>query len=112
MSLDKLISSSLLLFVDQLTVAGGNWFYWLIISRMISDVRIRPGNNGSQHKHFHSLLIELGLEYPLLKKVIKLSISLYLGTTLVLELAIALASIPFIIYFFNGLPQELHHTSG
>ena len=106
MSVTKFISSSILLLMDQLVVAGGGWFYWLIISKLISTSELGQATTVFSVVTFITICTELGLEYPILKKAS--SQSPILGTTLVIQLASTLVSIPVIIYFFNGLSQELH----
>ena len=54
-------------------------------------------------------LTQLGLEYPLLKKS-STHQSQILGTVLVIELAITLASIPIVIYIVNNFYQQ--HLQG
>jgi O-antigen/teichoic acid export membrane protein len=107
MSINKFIGSSLLLFLDQSLVASGNWIYWLIISKITSTSEIGHATTVYSIVLLANTLTQLGLEYPLLRKS---SISAHrsgiIGTTLVIELAITLASIPVVIYAIGNLYQE------
>jgi O-antigen/teichoic acid export membrane protein len=105
----KLVGSSLLLFLDYLLVAVGGWLFWIVISRLASvdDVGIATT--------IYSLVItvatitQLGAEYPLLKKS-HLNRSIILGTGMVIQVAISLATIPIIILaidnMYEGALQE------
>jgi O-antigen/teichoic acid export membrane protein len=107
MSVHKFIGPSVLLFLDQTLVAAANWIYWLIISKFSSTSEIGQATTVYSLVLLATTLTQLGLEYPLLKKSsIYTHKSKILGTTLVIELALTLASVPIVIYVINNLYQH------
>src|SRR5205085_11413697 len=99
MSISKLISSSMLLFIDTLLVATTNWVYWLIISKISSTSDIGHATTLYNVILLATTLTQLGLEYPLLKKAsISSHRSQIFGTTFIIQLATTLVSVPFVIY--------------
>lgn len=107
MSVHKFIGPSVLLFLDQSLVAAGNWIYWLIISKFSLTSEIGQATTVYSLVLLATTLTQLGLEYPLLKKSsISTHKSKILGTTLVIELALTLASVPIVIYVINNLYQH------
>lgn len=90
------------LFLDQLVVAIGSWIYWIIILKFISSYEVGQATTVYSLVLLVSMFTQLGLEYPLLKKASN-ERSQILGTALVLELVISVASLPIIIYCINAL---------
>jgi O-antigen/teichoic acid export membrane protein len=98
----KLVGSSLLLFLDYLLVAIGGWLFWIVISRLASvhDVGIATT--------IYSLVItvatitQLGAEYPLLKKS-HVNKSIILGTGMVIQVTISIATIPIIMLVIGNM---------
>lgn len=105
MSGNRLLGSSLLLFLDNLIVAAGNWIYWIMISKITSTSEIGQATTVYNFVLLTTTLAQLGLEYPLLKRSIKHR-SQILMTTLVIELTIVSVAIPFVIYFINNINHE------
>ena len=105
MSVSKLINSSLLLFVDQLVVGAGGWVYWLIISKLASTSEVGLATTVYNLVILIATVVELGLEYPLLKRS-SIDRSRVLGTALLLELLITLAAIPVLIYTLDSVYEE------
>jgi O-antigen/teichoic acid export membrane protein len=105
MSLSRFASSSMLLFIDQILLAAGGWTYWLIISKIASASEIGEATSLYNLVLLGSTLTMLGLEYPLLRRS-SLERSQILGTTLVIELLISIASLPIVIYVINNFYQE------
>jgi O-antigen/teichoic acid export membrane protein len=104
----KLIAPGLLLFIDSLLVAAGNWIFWLVISKftLVSEV--------GQATTIYSLValiatsIQLGLEYPLLKQAYTQK-SQILATALAVELILSIATLPILLYtitFFDKSAQD------
>jgi O-antigen/teichoic acid export membrane protein len=105
MSLNRFASSSMLLFIDEILLAAGGWTYWLIISKIASPSEIGGATSLYNLVLLGSTLAMLGLEYPLLRRS-SLERSQILGTTLVIELLISIASLPIVIYVINNFYQE------
>ena len=105
MSLSRFASSSMLLFIDEILLAAGGWTYWLIISKIASASEIGEATSLYNLVLLGSTLTMLGLEYPLLRRS-SLERSQILGTTLVMELLISIASLPIVIYVINNFYQE------
>ena len=106
MSLSRFASSSMLLFIDEILLAAGGWTYWLIISKIASPSEIGEATSLYNLVLLGSTLTMLGLEYPLLRRS-SLERSQILGTTVVIELLISIASLPIVIYVINNFYQEL-----
>jgi O-antigen/teichoic acid export membrane protein len=104
-SANKFVIPGTLLFLDQLLVAICNWAYWLIILKFTSTLEIGQATTVYSLVVLISMLTQLGLEYPLLKKS-SIQRSQILATTLVIELIISLASLFIVLYFINNLFQE------
>jgi O-antigen/teichoic acid export membrane protein len=99
------VKPSIILFIDSLLISAGNWFYWLVISKLTLASEIGIAVTVYSLVMLVTTLTQLGLEYPLLKKSI-LPGSRILGTSLAIELVITLASIPFVIVVINTLYNE------
>lgn len=102
--LGKFVSPSILLFIDQLLVAAGNWIFWLVISKFTTTSEIGIATSTYSLILLASTSIQLGLEYPLLKKAMQKQD--VFGTALILEMAITIAAIPVVIYFASTIYQE------
>lgn len=98
---NKYVNSGLLLFFDQIIVAGGSWIFWLLISKIV------PSSEVGQSTTIYSLVVligtfaQLGLEYPLLKR--SASQKKIFGTALVVELIIVAIFLPLILYASTNL---------
>ena len=99
------VTPSVLLFMDHLLVSVGGWLYWLVISKLTLASEIGLAVTVYSLVMLLTTLTQLGLEYPLLKKSIVPG-SRILGTSLVIELVIALASIPFVFIVINTVYDE------
>jgi O-antigen/teichoic acid export membrane protein len=101
----KFVASGLLFSLDQMLVALGNWIYWLIIFKFTSTVEVGEATTVYSVVLFISILTQLGLEYPLLKKS-SIQGSQILGTTLLIEIAMSLLSIPVVIFLIDNIFHE------
>jgi O-antigen/teichoic acid export membrane protein len=99
------VTPSIILFIDSLLISAGNWLYWLVISKLTLSSEIGLAVTVYSLVMLVTTLTQLGLEYPLLKKS-SVPGSRIVGTSLAVELAITLASIPFIIIVINTLYNE------
>ena len=105
MSHEKFMNSSMFLFMDLIVVAAGGWLYWLVISKLV------PISDVGQSTAVYSLvvlistIVGLGLEYPLLKKS-STAHSKIVGSAVLIELTIAIAVMPFIIYTLKDMNLE------
>jgi O-antigen/teichoic acid export membrane protein len=99
------VKPSIILFIDSLLVSVGNWLYWLVISKLTSASEIGLAVTVYSLVILVTTLTQLGLEYPLLKKS-SIPRSPILGTSIIIELAITLASIPFVLIIVNTLYEE------
>ena len=98
-----------MLFLDQLLVAIGNWVYWVLISKINSTTEIGQATTIYSLSLLVTTITQLGLEYPLLKRCSAdhdHNQRQVLGTALVIEIAITLASIPIVVYIINNLYEE------
>ena len=98
----RFIGPGLVLFLDQLIVAAANWFYWLIISKIITPSELGQATVIISLVVLISTISQLGLEYPLLRKS-SIHRQQILGTTLAIELLITILSVPVIIYVLGYL---------
>ena len=99
------VTPSMLLFIDNLLVSVGGWLYWLVISKLALASEIGLAVTVYSLVMLVTTLTQLGLEYPLLKKS-SVPGSRILGTSLLIELVITLASIPFVFIVMNTLYNE------
>jgi O-antigen/teichoic acid export membrane protein len=104
-SINQIGVNGTLLFFDQLLVAVGGWIYWLIVVPRTTSSEVGQATAVFSLVALISTLIQLGLEYPLLKRS-STQRSQILGTVLVIELLITLASIPIVFYVINNLSQH------
>src|ERR687883_587783 len=108
-SIGKFAGSGILLFLDQLLVAIGNWIYWVLISKINSTSEIGQATTIYSLALLVTTITQLGLEYPLLKRCSTnhhRNQHQILGTALTIEIAITLASVPIVAYIINDLYEE------
>ena len=105
MAVNKIISSGLIVFLDQLVFAVGGWIYWLIISKYTSTFEIGESTAVYSLVLLMSTLTQLGLEYPMLNRSYA-ERSQILASVLVIELVITLAAIPIVFYLLNYVYPE------
>ena len=99
------VKPSIILFTDNLLLSAGNWFYWLVISKLTLASEIGLAVTVYSLVMLVTTLTQLGLEYPLLKKS-SIPGSSSIGTSLLIELVITLASIPIVLLIVNSLYAE------
>jgi O-antigen/teichoic acid export membrane protein len=105
MSHEKFMNSSVFLFLDLIVVAAGGWLYWLVISKIVSISDVGQSTAVYSLVVLISTIVGLGLEYPLLKKS-STARSKIIGSAILIELAITIAVVPFIIYALMDLHLE------
>jgi O-antigen/teichoic acid export membrane protein len=111
-SIDKFGTQGTLLFLDHLLVAVGGWIYWLTIVSRITPFQVGQVTAVYSLVTLISILTQLGLEYPILKRS-STQRDRILVTTLIIELVITMATIPIVPFVINNLFQEsLHGLSG
>lgn len=103
---NKFAASGLWLFFDQMLIAIGGWAFWLVIFRLTTSSEIGQATTIYSLVFLVSTILQLGLEYPLLKKASGIGSSQVFGTILVIELLILAFSVPLIIYATNNLFQK------
>lgn len=104
---DSFVNSGIFLFIDLIITNLGNWLFWLVISRLSSAAEIGQATAVFSLASLFSIVTQLGMEYPLLKRS-SVNLSEVLGTTIVLELAITIAVTPIMIMtMFFGYPEAL-----
>jgi O-antigen/teichoic acid export membrane protein len=99
------VRPSIILFIDNLLVSVGNWLYWVVISKLTLASEIGVAVTVYSLVMLVATLTQLGLEYPLLKKS-SIPRSPIVGTSIIIELVITLASIPFVLIIVNTLYEE------
>jgi O-antigen/teichoic acid export membrane protein len=104
-SVDKFVSPGIILFIDQLLVAIGGWAYWIMISKFVSTSDVGHATTIYSLVLLVNTIIQLGLEYPLLKKSLAHRQRIF-GTVVLIELAVTAVSIPIILYSVGSLYQE------
>jgi len=104
-SVKKFVGPSIVLFIDFLVVAAGGWFFWLMISKLTPVEEVGHATTIFSLVVLVTTIIQLGLEYPLLKKSSNES-SRILGSALVLEILFALAAIPIVYLLLTNLYEE------
>jgi O-antigen/teichoic acid export membrane protein len=104
---NKFVGQGMLLFTDQILVSLTNWLYWLVISRFASTSEIGQATSVYSLVLLMAIIIQMGLEYPLLKKS-SLHRSQILGTALAIELIMSSASIAAILFLAN---TDIYHAS-
>lgn len=98
-------SSSILLFINQLIVAFGNWIFWMLISKFASTEEIGQSTTIYSLVVLFTTIIQFGLEYPILKYSYKHRKSI-LSTALVIEIGLSLLTLPLLIFIFNNFYHE------
>jgi O-antigen/teichoic acid export membrane protein len=109
---DKFVISSLFFFLNQILISFSGWIYWFVISRFASPYQIGQATTIYSFVILTTTVIQMGLEYPLLKRSSS-EFSRLLGTTLIIELIITSASIPIVLYLLSILlyQQQFHNFS-
>lgn len=102
---NEIISSSMLLFVDQLLVAATGWLFWLVVSKIALASEIGQATSVYSLVLLASTIAQLGLEYPLLKNA-PIDRNRTIGTTLLVEMMITVSMIPFIIVYFLNIGND------
>jgi O-antigen/teichoic acid export membrane protein len=97
----------MLFFIDQILVSITNWLYWLIISRFASTSEIGQATSVYSLVVLIAIVIQMGLEYPLLKKS-SLQRSQIMGTALAIELILTLGSVAVLLFLAN---TDVYHAS-
>jgi O-antigen/teichoic acid export membrane protein len=105
MSEERFMQSSLFLFLDLIVVAISSWLYWLVISKLVAPSDVGQSTTIYSLVFLTSSLIGLGLEYPLLKRVISQRSKIF-GSALFIEFTITMAAIPLVIYALNDFQHE------
>jgi O-antigen/teichoic acid export membrane protein len=101
----QFVVSSILLFLDQLIPAAGNWLFWLIIPAFTTPSEVGNATIVYSVVFLVGLITQLGLEYPLLQNS-STHRSKILCTGLIIQLPIVLASVPVIIYLLNNIQEQ------
>ena len=99
----KLAAKGIWLFIDQMLIAIGGWAFWIVIFRLSTPSEIGVATTIYSLVFLFSTIVQLGLEYPLLKKASSITGSQTFGTILVLEALILSVSVPLLTYFINNL---------
>lgn len=94
-------SSGMLLFINQLVLAFGNWVFWMFVSRFATTAEIGQSTTIYSLVVFFVTIIQFGIEYPILKYSLKFRDTI-LSTTFIIEMVLSLLSIPLLFYFFNN----------
>jgi len=100
MSKEKFVNEGLILFFDVLVVAAGNWIFWLIISTVSTTTQVGQATSIISLVWMTTSIIQLGLEYPLLKFSEK---SRILVSILIFELILVAAAIPIFLYALDNI---------
>lgn len=98
----KFVGPSLFLFLDYLVVSVGSWLYWIVISKFATVAEIGLATTVYSLVVLTSILTQLGIEYPLLKRA-KTDGDQILGTALLIETIVTAASLPIIFLVTNNL---------
>ena len=105
-NLSNVIAPGILLFIDQILLAAGQWIYWLIISKLTSPSEIGISTAFYSLAILVSTVTQLGLEYPLLKRTSTNNGSKILGTIIILEMMLTALSLPVLFYTSNVMYGE------
>jgi O-antigen/teichoic acid export membrane protein len=106
MSINKFVAPGFLLSIDLLLVSFVNWIYWLLISKLTSASEVGQATSVYSFAVLTSAIALLGLEYSLVKKSsLSSERPQILGTAIILESLITVASIPVLLYFLGNLYQ-------
>lgn len=102
-SVNRFVSPGIILFLDQILVAAGSWLFWLVISKVVLAGEIGQATGVYSLVLLVSTVIQLGLEYPLLRRVSK--DHAVFGAAIVLELIITAAAVP-IVFIVGSLVYQ------
>jgi O-antigen/teichoic acid export membrane protein len=98
----KFVNPGIILFLNQLIIAAGGGLFWIVISKIADASDIGHATTVYSLVLIASTVIQLGLEYPLLKKS-GTSREHIFGTVIVIELVITAAAIPIVLYVSSSL---------
>jgi O-antigen/teichoic acid export membrane protein len=101
MAVSKYVSSGLLLFLDQMVFAGGNWFYWITISILSTPSEIGQTTAVYNLVLLVAVITQLGLEYPVLKR--SSTDTRILGTSLLIVLITTTSAIPLLFFMMDTM---------
>jgi len=101
MSNNGFVKSGSLLFVDNLIVNFGNSVFWLLLSQFVLAIEIGEAIIIVSTVMLITTIIQLGIEYPLLKN--SATKPQIMSTSLIIELIIAITSIPILVYILNSV---------
>jgi O-antigen/teichoic acid export membrane protein len=104
-ALAKFVNPGIVLFLDQLIIAVSGGLFWLAISKIVDASDIGHATALYSLVLLVITIIELGLEYPLLKKSIMYRNQTF-GTGIVIELVLIAVTIPIVLYLTNSLYQQ------
>jgi O-antigen/teichoic acid export membrane protein len=104
MAAGKFVSSGMLLFLDQMVFAGGNWFYWITISLLSSPSEIGQTTAVYNLVVLVAILTQLGLEYPILKKSSTDDFRIF-GTSLLILLVTTTPAVPVLFFLLNNINE-------
>jgi hypothetical protein len=104
-SMGKLVNPGILLFLDQLIVAVGQGVFWIVISKIAEASDIGRATALYSLVLVVSTIIQLGLEYPLLKRSITYRSQIF-GTVMIIELVLTAVTIPIVLYVADSLYEE------
>jgi O-antigen/teichoic acid export membrane protein len=107
-SIGKIGAQGSLLFLDHLLVAVGGWVYWLVIVSRITPFQVGQVTAVYSLVTLISILTQLGLEYPLLKRS-STQHDQILMTAFIIELVITTATVPIVNYILSNLFQQSLH---
>ena len=104
-SVSNFVNPGILLFLDQLIVAVGGGLFWIVISKIADASEIGHATALYSLVLVISTIIQLGLEYPLLKRSTTQRSTIF-GTVVVIELVLTAITIPVVLYVANSLYQQ------
>jgi O-antigen/teichoic acid export membrane protein len=109
MTQEKFVTSSIYLFLDLIVIAASGWLYWLVISKLVSTSDVGQSTSVYSLVVLGVTIVGLGLEYPLLKKTSTQGAKI-VGTSLIIEVIVTIAAIPFIISALNNIQYQSAET--
>lgn len=104
MSVNKFVNPAFILFIDQICVAAGGWAYWIVLTKIVSTPVVGQATTAFSLAVLASTLIQLGLEYPLLKRAMGQPNQVF-ATVLIIVSALVTISIPIISYLTTTLKE-------
>ena len=107
-SISRFGAQGTLLFLDHLLVAVGGWIYWLVIVSRISPFEVGQVTAIYSLVTLISILTQLGLEYPILKRS-SIQPHQILVTAFIVEMVITMATVPIVPYIINTYFQHSSH---